>query len=278
MLPYYLRYVRFIKILGFLTSNLHMFRKLSKILQFQSRYSHLYVFKMDKAYLRHIEDYTKFEISFKYQNADPKVDRQFNLTRQMQEPVKAFLDRVATNVDKVLNKKAKKKKGNNGEEKMECAVKTSLMEKGTEVNYETKCEDVFKEGTDLVLNINNSTYNVIVNAPWVSNVALPKSILAGFPVYPIKFDHSYTNLAESTLTWYVSSDKVNWSKVGEGYLYEPKNSEINSHIKLSVLPKNSEREGPIVEVTSDNKIEAGPGHCPFEIRHAFTSNKCTENM
>lgn len=33
--------------------------------------------------------------------------------------------------------------------------------------------------------------------------------------------------------------------------------------------------GPAVEVVSKKVVEAGPGHCPFETRHAFTTERLT---
>lgn len=36
---------------------------------------------------------------------------------------------------------------------------------------------------------------------------------------------------------------------------------------------NDQLVGPAVETVSKNVVEAGPGNCPFELRHMFTQQK-----
>ena len=47
-------------------------------------------------------------------------------------------------------------------------------------------------------------------------------------------------------------------------------------MKLEITPKESNRQGPKFEIISKNSVTAGPGKCPFEDRHAFTSEKLKE--
>ena len=59
----------------------------------------------------------------------------------------------------------------------------------------------------------------------------------------------------------------------EGFFYMTSNEDINRYIKLEITPKIGDRIGLKHEIISKNSIGAGPGHCPFEDRHAFTSEK-----
>ena len=59
----------------------------------------------------------------------------------------------------------------------------------------------------------------------------------------------------------------------EGFFYMTSNEDINRYIKLEITPKIGDRIGLKHEIISKNPIGAGPGHCPFEDRHAFTSEK-----
>ncbi|CAH2066567.1 unnamed protein product, partial [Iphiclides podalirius] len=44
-------------------------------------------------------------------------------------------------------------------------------------------------------------------------------------------------------------------------------------LKLECIPVNDVTVGPTVETISKGQVEAGPGPCPFETRHLFTSSK-----
>ncbi|KAJ8940052.1 hypothetical protein NQ314_010884 [Rhamnusium bicolor] len=190
---------------------------------------------MDKAYLRRLNN-EKFQIAFKYVNEELKVDRQFNFNRQLSETVDTFLTR-------------------------------------TELPRHAICGDVFQPGKNVVLEILNRKYDLLINSPWVDAISLPISILATFPLYPTKFEAVFTDKDLSVFTWSKSKDQKEWTVVGNNYIFTPSNEEIGHYLKLSCTPKNSTLEGPIIETVSTCTAEASPGLCPFEIRHQFTENK-----
>lgn len=227
---------------------------------------------MDKAYLRHLSDNEQFQITFKYTNKDLKVDRQFNFNRKLSETIETFLSRVATNVEKALNKKNKKRKaeddGNNGN-----TVQASLLLNNLDLPKETVCGDIFQPGNDIILKISNQEYDVIINSPWVDAITLPTSILATFPVYPSKFETVFTDKDKSVFTWFKSKNITEWIVIGNNYILTPSNEEIDHYLKLSCIPKNSAFEGPEIETVSTCKVEASPGLCPFEIRHKYTAER-----
>ncbi|XP_018561321.1 2',5'-phosphodiesterase 12 [Anoplophora glabripennis] len=237
-----------------------------------NRYTHKYIFKMDKAYLRHLGDNEQFQITFKYTNEVLKVNRQFNFNRKLSETVETFLSRVATNVEKALNKKNKKRKADedNGGNS---TVRATLFLNDSELPRETVCSDIFQPGNNVVLKILSQEYQVIINSPWVDGIALPTSILATFPVYPSKFETVFTDKDLSVFTWFKSKNLTEWTTVGNSYILTPSNEEIDHYLKLSCVPNNSEFEGPEIEAVSTCRVEASPGLCPFEIRHKFTAQR-----
>lgn len=138
---------------------------------------------------------------------------------------------------------------------------------------------------DLTLLINDDPLKVMVNLPWVNQITLPSSILAGFIVYPAKLDLQFSSKDESDLIWYrgldVKSKNENdiiWEEVGQGYCYMPTIHDINYKLKVKCIPKNKNDIGPSEECISKCSVDAGPGFCPFETRHAFTSNKLQGNQ
>ncbi|XP_049821947.1 2',5'-phosphodiesterase 12-like isoform X2 [Aethina tumida] len=135
--------------------------------------------------------------------------------------------------------------------------------------------EIFKPENEVTLNLIDRKYCVLINTPWVENIALPSSILSNFPVYLNKFEAMHTDQDLSSFIWLKSKDKTNWTQVGEGFFYTPTNEDIGHYLKLQCTPKNQTKEGPMVETESTCIVEAGPGICQFEIRHAFTTNKLT---
>ncbi|XP_022919250.2 2',5'-phosphodiesterase 12 [Onthophagus taurus] len=243
---------------------------------YNARRLYTYIYAMDKAYLRHSVDKTQFDISFHYYNAELRVDRQFNFTRNLNEPISAFLTRVIGNFDKIVNKKKKKKKGLEPEETPEVPnkIEAVLIENNKIIDQTTICDQVFQGGRNITLKLNEKLYKVIINSPYINGLGLPSSMLANFPVYPNKFDAVNTNKELCEYTWSVSRDKESWREVGTGFMYTPTNNDINSFLKLTCLPKNEHDEGPIAQVIADVPVDASPGNCPFEYRHVFTENKC----
>ncbi|XP_072378791.1 2',5'-phosphodiesterase 12 [Diabrotica undecimpunctata] len=258
-----------------------MFFKCNRLTKVDSKLSfyrliHKYIFNMEKAYLRHLDSGDQFELALKYSNDEIKVNRQFNFSRKLTESVESFTSRVATNVEKVINKKVKRRKNLDGEQS-EKKIDVSLLLNKVEVSKDVTCENIFQPGNNITLKVMDKEYDVIVNSPWVDNLSLPMSMLAGFPTYPSKFEVVFTNKEISEFIWSKSVDEKNWTIVGNDYIYEPSNEDINHYLKLTCKPKNEQFEGPTVECVSVCKVEANPGQCPFELRHQFTKQRTKEN-
>lgn len=231
---------------------------------------------MDKAYLRHSNG--TFDITFHLASSEFKVNRRFNFTRKLEEPISSFLSRINANVEKVVNKKIKKKKTDTQLENTEYKVSACLLQNNTVIDDDTLCGNVFQEdGNDTILKVLDKNYLVVINAPYINAITLPNSILANFPVYPGKFEAVYTIKELCEFVWFVSKNKETWRKVGTGFMYSPINTDINCYLKLMCTPKNEKTEGPIVEIIADVAVDASPGECPFEHRHMFTREKCNNS-
>ncbi|KAK4879321.1 hypothetical protein RN001_007467 [Aquatica leii] len=234
---------------------------------------------MDKAYLRPLNETNQFQISFQYTSSTTRVNRQFNFCRQLDETISTFLSRVTTNVEKVVNKKRAKKKSDTTV-LPEVAIEVKLLANKVPIDTERTCRDVFinNPSNDLTLSVIDTDFLIILNSPWINNITLPRSIMANFPVYPSKFEADLTDKHLSEFNWYKSDNKINWTLVGKDFVYTPSNSDINSYLKLTCLPRNDQSVGPVIETVSEVQIEASPGYCPFETRHQFTKEKMSGNQ
>ncbi|XP_011063535.1 PREDICTED: 2',5'-phosphodiesterase 12 isoform X4 [Acromyrmex echinatior] len=241
------------------------------------------ILKMNEAFLRYDKGNDTFDISFRYVDEMTNIDRQFNFSRQIMESVNNFLNRVETNVCKIVNKKIERKKKKNAA----CEVlnltkdnvntgKIMLLKNDVKVDGDTLCESLLQDSAELKLVIFEKTFLVKRNAPYITKILLPSCILAGFPTYPSKFESLYTDTKRSIFDWY-RNDSLNkpnsWTHVGNGYLYVPSVTDIGHHLKISCEPRNESDSGSRMEIQSKNVVEAGPGECPFDIRHQFTKHK-----
>ncbi|XP_012284829.1 2',5'-phosphodiesterase 12 [Orussus abietinus] len=263
----------------------------------QCRFNHCQprlIFKMNEVFLRYEKGNDTFDVSFRYVNPDLNVDRQFNFTRKSTETISNFLKRINANVGKIIsNKQARKlkkkaKAASAGIEVVslpveEQEVKALFLQNDEPINEELSCETILQNTENLTLVVGNMIYSIKLNAPWISDLALPSSMLAGFPVYPSKLECMHMNKEKSIFIWSKSnvihqekhSGKIvkEWQDVGKGFVYLPTTSDIGYKLKLSCLPINEKYSGPVIEAESPSVVEAGPGHCPFETRHAFTATK-----
>ncbi|XP_018394353.1 PREDICTED: 2',5'-phosphodiesterase 12 [Cyphomyrmex costatus] len=241
------------------------------------------ILKMNEAFLRYDKGNDMFDISFRYVDEVTMIDRQFNFSRQVAESVNNFLKRVDTNVCKIVNKKVERRKKKNAAYEAPDLAKDNvnsgkimLLKNDVKVDGDTLCESLLQDSAELKLVIFEKTFLVKRNAPYITKILLPSCILAGFPTYPSKFESLYTNKKQSTFDWY-RNDPVNkpnlWTYVGNGYLYVPSVTDIGCHLKISCEPRNESDSGSRMEVESKNVVEAGPGECPFDIRHQFTKHK-----
>lgn len=64
-----------------------------------------------------------------------------------------------------------------------------------------------------------------------------------------------------------------WTRVGSARVHVPSNQDIGCRLKLRCTPKEGGRSGPAKELVSVSAVEAGPGVCTFDGRHAYTAKE-----
>ena len=57
---------------------------------------------------------------------------------------------------------------------------------------------------NLNLKVLDRTFELVLNQPWVINLVLPTSILAGFTVYPSKLEMKFSDRLYCKAEWYKS--------------------------------------------------------------------------
>lgn len=200
---------------------------------------------MNKAYFRHVNGEDNYDLSFIYADPALNVNRQFNFTRQSSENVGTLLGRITTNVEKILTKKKIKKNKKTSENILPVEavpVEVKLFQSGEEVAKEVICVNVFKEN-EVQLCVLDNKFKIIINAPTVTVLSLPSSILAGFPVYPNKIEGFFLNSELSKFQWYSAKvgekqdlTAAKWEKVGEGFTHLTTTDDIGKRLKLVCLP------------------------------------------
>lgn len=247
----------------------------SVITQPQPRHRHSFIkLRMEsnsEAHLR-IRNTEQFDLLFMYYVPQLHRSKHFNFTRNLSEPVGTFLSRLSIKINGALESKQKKSKTKVTLPKPKLdAVSLSLKRNDVTVCEDILCKDLFEEDCSLILQIDDQKYKIFKNHPWVQNIALPKSMMVGYPVYPVKFESYYTNEEDSEFSWHrVLPDRDEC--VASGIVYIPVVSDVGQKLKLVCTPKRKEITGIPVEVLSKCTVEAGPGFCPFETRHEFTKS------
>lgn len=216
-------------------------------------------------------------------------ERTFNFSRKVAENVDAFTGRVSSNIKKELDKgkKRKKVKGAKGEPLPETQtlppppedIKVELLENHDtplvgitvqELLNKIKEKKVNNTAQSYYMSILGELHKIQLNAPWVTSLTMPSSILAGYLVYPNKLETLFSDKSDLEFIWYRGQvEKNQWTEVGRGYSYLVQNEDVNFNLKLQIVPKCGETNLEF-ERKSTCTVQAGPGLCPFEERHLFT--------
>ena len=176
-------------------------------------------FKNKHAILLYQPGEEKFTFSYHLQCDNPKIDKQFNTSRNADETMEAFLNRMKENLRKQFEKKKSKKAKKSIDQDV---ASLDDMSCSTPINVEFKNHDNVIVNVDEALNmpaktflmqnglkmdIFSASFDIYVNPPMVQNAKLSDVIFAGFLIYPFKLDVTFGNRNDSIFTWYVT-DKM----------------------------------------------------------------------
>ncbi|XP_007425296.1 2',5'-phosphodiesterase 12 [Python bivittatus] len=239
---------------------------------------------MERAVVRCVPAEPKLSVSLVLQDGKTR-----HLQRDQAEPLGQALARIANNVSKGHAKKAKKSKKAQTEADpgtpplplSQLVAVRLFSQDGEAVAEDVPNEEAWQDGT--VLQIGETRYRVERNPPTLTEVQLPRSLMAGFPVCP-KLQVEFGSPQDCLFRWYqeqkidsagaaaaAASDGWAEAPAGSERVFTPTNAHIGRRLKLVCIPGNSERRfGLPREVESIGPVEAGPGACTFEARHLYT--------
>ncbi|CAN9512602.1 unnamed protein product [Ophioblennius macclurei] len=218
-----------------------------------------------------------------------------HMLRDQDEPLGKVLTRIANTVAKNHNKAKKSKKNRDQRPSPSPAALVRLYRGGEgeaaereEVPDTVPNSEAWLDGA--VLQVGDARFSVRRNAPSLTAAELPASLLAGFPVCP-KLEVEFGNLRDCKFTWYKentartsANDSAEpphpddgggggWSEAGRERVFVPSNQDIGRRLKLSCTPSDGSRGGVARELVSAGAVEAGPGACTFDDRHAYTARE-----
>ncbi|XP_065701508.1 2',5'-phosphodiesterase 12 [Patagioenas fasciata] len=240
---------------------------------------------MERAVVRCVPSEPKLSLRFVLPDGSAK-----HMQRDQAEPLGRALARIATNAAKGPTKAAKKSKkaraegGPAGEAAALPDVRLFSRD-GAAVGAEVPNAAAWQDGS--VLHIGDARYRVERNPPALTELQLPRSLLAGFPVCP-KVSAEFAAPEHCLFRWYRErrpgpGGEAAESEAGPGWVeaaaaervFTPSNALVGLRLKLRCTPGDgAQRYGPPCEVESSGPVEAGPGACTFDPRHLYTGKVC----
>ncbi|XP_070696453.1 2',5'-phosphodiesterase 12 [Pempheris klunzingeri] len=232
--------------------------------------------RMEPVVVRCLPGEPKLTISFRLDGSHK------HMLRDQDEALGKVLARISNGIAKPKGK-AKKSKRNKEQQPCETpeAAVVKLYYGGDEVPDTVLNSEAWRDGAEL--QVGDVRYSVRRNAPTLTTAELPVSLLAGFPVCP-NLEVEFGNLQDCEFTWYkettpktspeaageVSDQDSGWTEIGRGRVHVPSNQDIGCRLKLRCTPKDGGRSGVTKELVSSGTVEAAPGVCTFDNRHAYT--------
>ncbi|XP_053699293.1 2',5'-phosphodiesterase 12 [Sabethes cyaneus] len=279
--------------------NINLCRKAHlSISRLVSNYVVHHQYNMHVAYFRQLPNEEQCAITFHLASEKYKINRVFNFFRDVTEDIDASTERMRANIEKETKKRmAKKKKAKPGPSSEQTAtsesapVQDELPEVSVRFFDSDKEQDVkgiafsellnrVREEKNILLKILDDDFRIDFNSPAVQTVSLPQSILAGFYVYPSKLELVFADRALSEFRWFrgkmpksKKAQQIEWVQIGADFSYLAVPEDVGHHLKFMCVPKNAQQSGPSSEITSVGEVQAGPGQCPFDVRHLFTQTK-----
>ncbi|NWX98001.1 PDE12 phosphodiesterase, partial [Nothoprocta ornata] len=216
--------------------------------------------------------------------SEPKLSLQFvlpdgsakHMQRDQAEPLGRALARIATNAAKGRVRKGKKARAAGEAEEAAALPAVHLFSRdGQAVGAEVPNAAAWQEGA--VLHIGEARYRVERNPPALTELRLPRSLLAGFPVCP-KVSAEFAAPQHCLFRWFREQRSGGgWveEEAAAGRVFTPDNALVGLRLKLRCTPGDAaQRYGPPREVESSGPVEAGPGACTFDARHLYTGRAC----
>ncbi|XP_060691588.1 2',5'-phosphodiesterase 12 isoform X1 [Hemiscyllium ocellatum] len=222
---------------------------------------------MQTAVVRCVPTETKLTISLRL---GPEGGSQRHLQREQSESLQTALGRIAHNLVKAQAKKTKRgrKEAASAQAPAQASAPPVTLYQGEQpVPGDTSNAEAWQDGA--ILQVGESRYRVERNPPSLTQLRLPTSILAGFPVCP-KVEVEFGEASHSLFEWWLKEASGSWEPAANGRVFTPTNGHIGLKLRLRCHPGDGRRFGAPVELESDGVVEAGPGACTFDSRQWLT--------
>lgn len=235
----------------------------SLLVTLHSHRSNFAVFEMNIAYFRWQEDENVVDITLQFVCEQSVVNKVFNFKRQTAELIESTLNRIRTNVEKEVQKKAKTKKVKKKKEVEEATVIADIKEAPPAADNASVTVAIINANGDAltgitwteffidqpalhkttVLRVRNVDYSIAFNYPYVARLDLPACILVGYDCYPTKLELQFTSRDECEFVWYKGLPKPNhegavkdikWTPCGEGYIYRVQADDAGHKFKVKM--------------------------------------------
>ncbi|NWH64364.1 PDE12 phosphodiesterase, partial [Geococcyx californianus] len=233
---------------------------------------------MERAVVRCVPSEPKLSLRFVLPDGSAR-----HMQRDQTEPLGRALARIATNAAKGSAKAAKKSKkaraedGAGSEAAAEVPAVQLFSRGGEAVGEEVPNAAAWEDGA--VLHIGEARYRVERNPPALTELRLPRSLLAGFPVCPtVRVEFAAPQHCH--FRWYRErpgppGGDGGWEEEAAERVFTPSTALVGLRLKLRCTPGDAARRfGAPREVESSGPVEAGPGACSFDSRHLYTRRVC----
>lgn len=232
------------------------------------------------AYLRELDATKQCELAFYINSSINGIALCENVkaVRKVTDTVGSMLQHITNKLNKLIKEKNNSEQEEN-DENGKCAEIPSWFEyNGEKINGNVVLKTLIKPEKVYLFCILSQKFKVFVNAPLVQMISLPIVIYASAVIQPTRCKMIYSSKDYNDFTWFKSTDKKTWTKVGTKYNYRTKASDVNHYLKLQCVPKTKYSSGPVFEVISEDTVIALPSlpKCPFDKRHKHTPSKLTD--
>lgn len=234
------------------------------------------------AYLREFASKNQCELMF---NLNVKLEKlgflqeEVRAVRGLTDTVESLLNHTVNKIQKLIKTvKDETKVALDEEIKVNVSLKNALT--GKPIKGKRVLKSLIDSNlTNIEFKIFNQVYFVIINAPLVKDLKLPKVLFANYEVQPCKLYILFGDNTSNQFTWFKSQDKITWTQVGKSLRYTPSEEDIGFYLKLVCVPCNEVLTGPKAEAVSECQVAAlgELPECPFERRHQFTTQKLSNN-
>lgn len=230
------------------------------------------------AYLRCLDKTTQCDLTFLL-TIEHRIygtfDQEIKALRQLNDSVDSLLNHTKNKIVKLF------------QDTQECEVDVDRLEMDMNISLtrndqafrtHATCQQLLQYKNKFEFRIFGISYRVIVNAPLIYQLTIPKFIYANTRVKPVRLKGIHLHRGLSQYKWSKSKDKIQWSVVFNEINYDTSMEDVSYYLKLTLIPYSSDRTGgPIVEAISENTVDILPTiplNCQqMEYRKPYTKHK-----